>query len=181
MPNPVSFRRLWYTADFGEGGVVINGKPPIPWTDIKGAGVEFHVRPLLVLPHFSAILALFGLAPTCLHVCASGHDYPIPVAAVTVGSRWPTNPDLLPEICAPQLRAKLGEWLDRFPVVCPPGGIGLWWMSHGGWSPGYGPPPAPPPEPTTHERVETVEHELHDLQDQLRRIQHRKEHGHPPA
>ena len=181
MPEPVEIRRGWHRACFDERGVTIGRKAPIAWDEIKAVGGAYTATPLLVLPHFNAVAAMLGISQPCLHLCVVGRDYIVPVPAVTLGRAWPRDVVLDSEQTTRELRRQLGEWLDRVPVVCPPGDLGFWWVGHGGWYPGYGPPRARTPEPTAHDRAQKVEHELHDLQDQLRRIQARKEHGHPPA
>ena len=173
--EPVDIKRAWHRARFDERGVWIDRKPPIPWEDIKAFGVDIRSMPWL-----ASLGAIIGLARgRCLHICAVGHEYAVPVPAVAIAPRWPQPPDYESDTRA--LRAQVGEWLDRVPVVCPPLELSFWWVANGGYFPRLGPPPVEHVEPSTHERAEKIQHDLDGLKDQLGRIENRKNHGHPPA
>jgi hypothetical protein len=180
MSEPVDITHGWHRARFDDSGVWIDRKPPIPWEDIKAAGVAYR-QALLVIPHFAALGAIVGLLRPMLHLCVASRDYPVPVPAIAFDRVWMPEPDVLARRFEPDLRAALGEWVRRIPVICPPGDLGFWWVGHGGWYPSYGPPRTEHVEPTTHERAEKIQRDLNALNDQLGRIENRKKNGHPPA
>jgi hypothetical protein len=176
MPEPVEIRRLWYRLRLDDDGVHINTKPAIPWDNVAAFGAAPSLRTLGWVVLTRGVIA----GRPCLHVCVRGDEYPraaravvFPFAAFLRGRSFGIAKN------AKAIESVVSGWRERVPKIANTDDLGVWWYAQPESHPK--PPKPPPPPPTTHERATKIGDELHDLQDQLRRIEARKKHGHPPA
>jgi hypothetical protein len=182
MPDPLEIRRLWFRLRIDDNGIHIGRRPVIAWNDVAAVGVGYAASSIIPSILLARGMMFLPLTRRCLHVCVRADQYPHPSRAVVfppVGLRGRRASAAWSRRQVDRIRDVFGPWAQRVPEIVAPDDLDLWWNANQASHPR--PRRPQPTTPTAHERASKIGDELHDLQDQLRRIQARKEHGHPPA